>query len=623
MVKSSLQVDLRTIGQRKCTLLIIIPLALSSFTHLWNPIGFPGIHYDEAIYLERSMRVLQDLGPQDPRSRYDHPFFGQLFLAGIFKMIGYPDSLHPVPGDINSIEMLYLVPRLLMGVLAVADTFLIYKIAERRYNRNVALIASILFAVMPLSWLIRRIFLESIQLPFILSSILFALYSYNTKNKYYDSRSKKINQRHYNKKKILTVTLSGLFLGIAILTKIPAFAIIPAVAFLIYTNNNKSLKTLGLWFIPIILIPAIWPVYAFAVGELDKWLDLERGVLWQTQRTFKPLTDAAKLDFEIDPVLFLLGMLGIIYTVIVRRDMLTLLWTIPFLLFLYQIHFVSYWHLVPILPVLCIAASIFIEDISRKLKPREQTSLDFYQKRTDDIRKDNRRNDDRRDDDRRKIQQKMIREYGESYLLYRDIKKIVELLRLLGLYRDIKKIVELLRHLRLPSAKRWLKKFVRILRIEVRFILVIPVCVIGLVSFAALLETSVNSNYFDTVAYVVQYLAETNNKGDDGNGVFEDIGVIGSPRFFWIPKHVFHEDYGYKSYASITPVTTEKNIAIVDRGFRKSMIGNEVMRDIYEGTSPRATYSMGNANYDTSQYPYVIMKHTFSDPKIEIRSNFD
>ena len=47
-----------------------------------------------------------------------------------------------------------------MAILAVVDTFLIYKIAEWRYNRNVAFIAAILFAVTPLSWLFRRMYLD-------------------------------------------------------------------------------------------------------------------------------------------------------------------------------------------------------------------------------------------------------------------------------------------------------------------------------------------------------------------------------------------------------------------------------------------------------------------------------
>ena len=73
--------------------LLSIPLVLSAFTHLWNPIGFPDIFYDEGIYMQRSMRVLEGLGPQEPSHRYDHPYFGQLFLASLLKIVNYPDSV--------------------------------------------------------------------------------------------------------------------------------------------------------------------------------------------------------------------------------------------------------------------------------------------------------------------------------------------------------------------------------------------------------------------------------------------------------------------------------------------------------------------------------------------------
>jgi 4-amino-4-deoxy-L-arabinose transferase-like glycosyltransferase len=160
------------------TLYIAIPLVLSAFMHLWNPVGFPLVDQDEGHYMRRAMQVLEGLGPQDLGyvHPYDHPYFGQLFLASVLKVIGYPDLLQPKVGDIHSIEMLYFIPRVLMGVLAVVDTFLVYKIAETRYNRKVAFIAATLFAVMPLSWLTRGIYLDSIQLPFLLLSILFAAY---------------------------------------------------------------------------------------------------------------------------------------------------------------------------------------------------------------------------------------------------------------------------------------------------------------------------------------------------------------------------------------------------------------------------------------------------------------
>jgi sulfur transfer complex TusBCD TusB component (DsrH family) len=73
---------------------------------------------------------------------------------------------------------------------AVVDTFLVYKIAERCYNRNVAVIASVLFAVMPSLLYSRWILLDNILMPLFLSSILFALYhrkkDYSKHDKYGD-----------------------------------------------------------------------------------------------------------------------------------------------------------------------------------------------------------------------------------------------------------------------------------------------------------------------------------------------------------------------------------------------------------------------------------------------------
>src|SRR6187200_3175197 len=149
-----------------------------------------------------------------------------------------------IKGNIHSIKMLYLIPRILMGILAVIDTFLMYKISERRYDRNVAFIASVLFAIMPITWLIRRILLDTIELPFLLSSILFAVYY-----------TKDLKSNRNNNKRIISVLLSGILLGLYIFTKVPVCTVIPLVCLLIFTNNSRNLKTVGLWFIPVILIP--------------------------------------------------------------------------------------------------------------------------------------------------------------------------------------------------------------------------------------------------------------------------------------------------------------------------------------------------------------------------------
>jgi dolichyl-phosphate-mannose-protein mannosyltransferase len=330
-----------------------IPLILSAFTHLWNPIGFPAIHSDEAIYLMKALHVMKEGGLYE-KGNYNHPFFGQLFLAGIFKMIGYPDSMNPVEGDVHSIERLWLVPRVLMGLLAVVDTFLIYKIAERRYNRNVAFIASVLFAVMPLSWMIRRTYLDSILLPFLLSSILFALYARDSKN---------------NTNKTLAIVVSGIFLGLSVLTKIPVFAMIPLVGFLIYTNSNRSLKNLGLWFIPVILIPLIWPVESIWQGHFDDWT---KDFLWQTTgRVDKGVFEVFEWLVRADPVLLVLGIFGSIFAGAIKRDFLTLTWLVPLVMLYNLLGYTQPHFFIVAIPAFSIAGAIMIEYLLTSIKNRK------------------------------------------------------------------------------------------------------------------------------------------------------------------------------------------------------------------------------------------------------------
>jgi hypothetical protein len=338
-------------------LLVLIPLALSAYTHLWNPVGFPNLFYDEGVYIRRAMHVMEGLGPQEAYY-YDHPFFGQIFLGGMLTIIGYPESLNPSP-DMQSIESLYQVPRILMGILAVIDTFLIYKISERMYNRNIALFASILFAVMPVAWFTRMILLDSILLPFLLFSIFLAVYAAKSKS-----------EKNNNNNNILIV-LSGVFLGIAIFTKIPAFTMIPLVAFLIYRNNNRSLKALGIWFVPVILIPLIWPAQSILAGAFTSWTN---DVLWQINRENAGLPWIVFLLAITDPFIFAAGFGGLAYS-FVRRDYFILLWILPFMAFLGVLGYTNFFYWIPILPALCIGAAKLLFDIIEKSKKITQKTL--------------------------------------------------------------------------------------------------------------------------------------------------------------------------------------------------------------------------------------------------------
>jgi hypothetical protein len=262
--------------------------------------------------------------------------------------------VNPVEGDVHSIERIWLVPRVLMGLLAVVDTFLIYKIAEKRYNRNVAFIASVLFAVMPLSWMIRRTYLDSILLPFLLSSILFALYARDSKN---------------NTNKTLAIALSGIFLGLSVLTKIPVVTMIPLVGYLIYTNSNRNLKNLGLWFIPVILIPLIWPVESIWQGHFDEWT---KDALWQTTgRVDKGVFEVFQWLVQADPVLLVLGISGSIFAVATKKDFLALMWLFPLVLLFSLLGYTQPHFFIMALPAFSIAGAIMIEQLLSSIKNRK------------------------------------------------------------------------------------------------------------------------------------------------------------------------------------------------------------------------------------------------------------
>jgi hypothetical protein len=372
-----------------CSFFLILPLLLSAFTHLWNPIGFPYFHGDEGHYMRRALHVLEGHGPQEQRNTtwslehpYDHPYFGQLFLAGALGMIGYPDSLESRIGDVYSIEMLHLIPRILMGALAVVDTFLIFKVAERRYNnRNVAFIAAIIFAVMPMSWLIRRILLDSIFLPFLLLSILFAMDTKNRNSKNSGNPNYILDSKDYSDNKMSLLTLlSGIFLGLAIFTKIPAFTMLPLVGLLIYDKANGSrrrkLKNLGLWFVPVILIPLIWPTYAISAGELENWLN---GLSWQaTELADRPIWNSLSDIFKFDPVLFALAISAILYSALIKRDSLIILWVVPFIVFFYFVDHLRDIHWIPIIPVFCIAVAVLIVDMSNKISTKRLRQIILF-----------------------------------------------------------------------------------------------------------------------------------------------------------------------------------------------------------------------------------------------------
>jgi hypothetical protein len=445
--------------------------------------------------------------------------------------------------------MVYLVPRVLMGILAVVDTFLVYKISESRYGRNLAFIASILFAVMPMTWILRRVVLDSILMPFLLSSILFAIYAKD---------SKIITARN------LIVLLSGIFLGLAIITKVSAFTMIPLIAFLIYTNiGNRKLNVLGIWFIPVILIPLIWPAHALYIGEFDVWLN---GVYYQTPRNIASeslqsatgigsLFDSIRLLFYIDPLLMIVGLAGVFFTAI-KRDFMFLVWIVPLLIFLYFLGFVQYFYFIPIIPAFCIGAAFLLSSLSSKI-PK------IY------------------------IPHRITKYISAIDFSHRKFHRLI----------IVDRIKEILRRLFLPST--------------LPFTIISIIGIFGLISTIMLITMNLNSSYFDIYAFVVKNVVNSSN---NNNNYQNKVSLLGDNRYFWIPNYVFHKNHFYRDVGfeglGVKPINTKKFILVVDEGSKFHF--EREWRKIYNSTLPIAQIKRNmDSYYQLNHYPYTSPAHNY------------
>jgi hypothetical protein len=130
---------------------------------------------------------------------------------------------------------------------------------------------------------------------------------------------------------------------------------------MVYMVTRKK-RNVIVWLIPVLLVPLLWPIHATLSGDMNDWID---GVRYQISRD-RPLINTINTFFQIDPVLFVLGIGGLVYSVI-RKDYFLLLWTIPIFAFLQTIGYVSSFHLILLLPPFCIAGATMIEKIGNNI----------------------------------------------------------------------------------------------------------------------------------------------------------------------------------------------------------------------------------------------------------------
>ena len=136
----------------------------------------------------------------------------------------------------------------------------------------------------------------------------------------------KQQQPYHSEYTKFTLIISGIFSALLYSPKYQAFTIIPLGMVMTYIVTRKK-KYVILWLIPVLLVPLLWPIHATLSGDMNDWID---GVRYQVNRD-RPLINTLNTFFQVDPVLFILGLGGLVYSAI-KRDYFVLLWAIPIII---------------------------------------------------------------------------------------------------------------------------------------------------------------------------------------------------------------------------------------------------------------------------------------------------
>ena len=221
--------------RKKLIALIIGLLVITGVAHGINMWGYPAYFDDEGTYMAQAMAITEQ-GKLAPYTYwYDHSPVGWMVIAGWLALTGGAGKFGMA---INSGRMLMLLVHVAAELLVVFITW--------RVTRKVSAVAIAggLFAVSPLAVpLSRMVFLDNIMMLFALAA--WALIEAKKRLLYF-------------------FPLSGLLLGLAVLTKETAIFLMPAYLVAIWAAEQKGRRVFGImmWLITFGLTVAVYPLFA-------------------------------------------------------------------------------------------------------------------------------------------------------------------------------------------------------------------------------------------------------------------------------------------------------------------------------------------------------------------------
>lgn len=218
-------------------------LATGALTHGFHLFQYPLYITDEGIYMEQAWSVIRE-GRLSPYTYfYDHAPAGWLVIAGWIAIL--PHQFEAFGNAINT-------GRVLMLIVHVANVFLLFQTTYRlSKSTTAAVIATFLFNFSPLAVFYQRmVLLDNLMVFWVLLSLYLAT---------------------SDKRQVVMPLLSGLALGIGVVTKENAIFFVPAIAYLIYrqVRPRRGYRFgLGFWSFMLVAFVSVYFLYAVLNNEL-------------------------------------------------------------------------------------------------------------------------------------------------------------------------------------------------------------------------------------------------------------------------------------------------------------------------------------------------------------------
>lgn len=230
-------------------LLLALSILSGALTHGFNLFNYPLYVTDEGIYIQQAWSVLREARLSPYTYFYDHAPVGWLVIAGWVALL---------PAQFQTFGNAIDTGRALMLLIHASSTFLLYRVTARLSGSQLgALLAAFLFNLSPLAiFYQRQVLLDNLMVMW----VLLALYLITVGR---DWRTGDL--------RIVAAMLSGLALGLAVLTKENAIFFAPVLAYLLFQRLRGRMNArfgVGFWSFSAVSAISLYFLYATLKDEL-------------------------------------------------------------------------------------------------------------------------------------------------------------------------------------------------------------------------------------------------------------------------------------------------------------------------------------------------------------------